>query len=187
MQRRASIPHGNILMHGEFDCGPWLVTLDLPTLRPRGSGHPDAGCPGTRQRERAGAGRRPGGVDIVNQQHIAVPHPGRIGDKKSAAQIAPALVQAQACLTLSRALARQNPRGKFALPVRTETAHGSRRRARQQLRLVEATRFTSRLEERNRNNQHRLWQIRNCRDPGSDKYPQLLGYGLPSLVLEQVQ
>ena len=118
---------------------------------------------------------------------MPIPYPAGVRCKKSAVQIAPALVQAQTCLTLSRALARQNPRGKLALPIRPKIAHRTSRCPRQQLRLVKASLPASRLEERHRNHEHRLRQIRNRSDLGSNQHTQPLGHRLPSLVLQQVE
>ena len=60
------------------------------------SNRSSAGIP---QHPAAGAGRGPGGVNVIDQQYVAAGQPGGMRRKKSASQILPALVGGQACLT----------------------------------------------------------------------------------------
>src|SRR6185437_16503020 len=90
------------------------------------------------QRMRTRAGRRAGGIDVIDQQHVAAGELRGPRDKKSAANIRAALMRAEARLTFRCALACQRARDEFEAHLRTAASQDGDGAARQALRLVES-------------------------------------------------
>jgi hypothetical protein len=114
----------------------WIPESNSLALRPGHRRHPNRSGSGIAQNPAAGTGRGPRGVNIVDQQNVPSSQLGRLGRKKSASQILPALVGGQACLTHRNSHAFQQTRFQLQHPLRVATARLDNRGTGKQLGMV---------------------------------------------------
>ena len=107
-------------------------------LRPRQRRNPNLVCPRPAQHPRALTSSRAGGVNVVDQQHLASQRKLAGLNRKCALKIPSPASRTQLKLALGVAPPRQNVRHSRQSPRRIETAQLSDRRISQQLGLVVA-------------------------------------------------
>jgi hypothetical protein len=159
---------------------------DAFALRASNGRHPDRSSAGIPQHSAAGAGRGPGGVNVIDQQHVASHQELGMGRKKSATQILPALMGGQACLTHRDTHTFEQPRFQVKPPLGVASAHLRHRRASQQFGMVEAAQALFGSVHGNRDDQH-LGRRSNERFQAiRQEHPQAPGNRLHPLVFEQM-
>jgi hypothetical protein len=159
---------------------------DAFALRTRNGRHPDRSSAGIPQHSAAGASCRPGGVNVIDQQHVTSHEALGMGRKKSATQILPALMRGEACLTHRDTNTFEQTRFQVQPPLGVASAHLRHGRAGQQFGMVEASQALFGSVHGNRYDQHlgrrsneRLQAIRQ-------EHSQAPGNRLHPLVFEQM-
>jgi hypothetical protein len=193
--RLACVDHGFSQRHLD----PPLQSIHLPALqetsfpesnafalRASNGRHPDRSSAGIPQHPAAGASRSPGGVNVIDQQHVTSRQALGMGRKKSATQILPALVSGQACLTHRHSHAFQQARFQVQPPLGVAAAHLRHGRAGQQLGMIKPPQALLGCVHGHRDHQHLSRRSSKGFQAVRQENTQTSGNGLHTLILEQM-
>lgn len=188
--RAGLIPKSEILFHGELRRGGLLLRRSSEQsflfLRASNGGDVDRGGSGSPESLGAGAGGSPGGVNVVDEQHVAIGNGRGAGRDKCSAEILAPLMGGKTGLAFGGALPYENVGGEMEAPIGATAAEDMDGAAREDLRLIEAALAALAGKEGNGHDDQVSGQIGDGENGICEKRAETPGQRVHAVVFQQV-
>ena len=149
----------------------------------------DSGSAGADECLAAGAGGGTGGVDVVDEENVAVFDLALswfAGNEKSATKVVAALFGSESGLAFRSPATTEGPRGELKPYLRPAAAEAAGEGGGEQFGLVESARAFAAAMERDGYDEQRRGQVGDREEAGGEELGEVSGHWLDAVVLEEL-